>query len=106
MCAVITELDEALGELEDAFEAAILRVRGALKRDEEDKEVRLGRVEHQVSLLAAVSANHRRCVVDAVVHFHIVEGTAVWDIEKRIRQLFVQFYLFLYVVQRFRTARY
>lgn len=72
----LTQLDEALGKLENTLEPAVLRVRGPLERDEEDKETRLRGVEHEVSLLAAVRANHSRSVVDAVVHFHIIERTA------------------------------
>ena len=74
---LLTEFDEALGELEESKEPPVLRDGRPLQRGEGEEEGVLGRVDDEVAHLAAVRPDLGRHLVGAVVDGHVVERAAV-----------------------------
>lgn len=73
----LTQTDKTLGEFEYAFESSILCIRRALERDKRYIQTGFRRVQHQVSLLAAVRADNGSRIIDTVVHLHVIQRATI-----------------------------
>lgn len=71
-----TQFDKTFAEFENPLEASILSGRRPLKRDKWHQQEIIWGIEHQISLLTAISPDRCRSVISPVKHFNVIKRTA------------------------------